>query len=219
MATIAITGAARGIGLEMARQLSARGDEVIAICRESNDDLAALPLRVIDGIDVTRNDDVQRLARELDGKHLDALINNAGILTSETLDDLDLERIRRQFEVNSIVFLAVSQALLPCLGQGSKLVIITSRMGSIDDNGSGGMYGYRMSKAAANMAAKSLAIDLQPRGIAVGLFHPGLVATRMTGFNGIEPAAAATQLIQRLDALTPETSGVFFHASGETLPW
>src|SRR5690606_7854472 len=134
-------------------------------------------------------------------------------------DDLDLDRIRRQLEINALAPLALSQQLRPNLRPGSKLVLITSRMGSIDDNGSGGMYGYRMSKAALNMAAKSLAIDLKPAGIAVGIFHPGMVATDMTGHHGVAPAQAAANLIARIDQLTPDSSGQFLHAEGTPLPW
>jgi NAD(P)-dependent dehydrogenase (short-subunit alcohol dehydrogenase family) len=97
--------------------------------------------------------------------------------------------------------------------------LITSRMGSIDDNGSGGYYGYRMGKTALNMAGRSLAVDLKPRGIAVAILHPGMVATRMVGFAGIPPEQAAAGLLARLDALTLGSSGRFWHANGEELPW
>ena len=98
---------------------------------------------------------------------------------------------------------------------------MTSRMGSIDDNTSGGSYGYRMSKVALNIAGKSLAIDLKPRGIAVAILHPGLVRTGMIRFNpnGIDPADAVQGLLVRIDALTLETSGSFWHANGQLLPW
>jgi len=98
---------------------------------------------------------------------------------------------------------------------------MSSRMGSIDDNSSGGSYGYRMSKVALNMAGLSLAIDLRPRGIAVAILHPGLVRTRMIGFNpqGISPEEAVQGLLARIDALSLETSGRFWHANGELLPW
>ena len=104
---------------------------------------------------------------------------------------------------------------------GSKLALMTSRMGSIDDNSSGSSYGYRMSKVALNMAGRSLAIDLRPRGIAVALLHPGLVRTRMVNFNpqGISPEEAVRGLLARIDALSLATSGGFWHANGEVLPW
>jgi NAD(P)-dependent dehydrogenase (short-subunit alcohol dehydrogenase family) len=103
---------------------------------------------------------------------------------------------------------------------GSKIAVITSRMGSIGDNTSGGSYGYRMSKAAANMAGVSLARDLRSKGISVAMIHPGFVKTDMTGQGGkVAPADAARGVIARIDALGLETSGGFWHASGERLPW
>ncbi|RPI14063.1 MAG: SDR family oxidoreductase [Lysobacterales bacterium] len=219
MATFAITGAARGIGFELCRQLRGRGERVVAICRRPESELQALGCRVVDGIDVAEDGSVTRLARELSGERIDVLVNNAGILSRETLDDLDLDRIRRQFEVNALGPLRVTRALLPNLGAGAKVIIVTSRMGSMADNGSGGYYGYRMSKAAVNMAGVSLARDLAPRGIAVGLLHPGMVATEMTGREGIPVEEAARNLIARIDELEPTQSGSFRHANGEPLPW
>ena len=143
------------------------------------------------------------------------------ILESTSLGALDAESLRRQFEVNAIAPLRLTRALLGHLGEGAKVILMTSRMGSIDDNGSGGSYGYRMSKVALNMAGKSLAIDLRPRGIAVALLHPGLVSTRMTGFStqGISPEESVRGLLARIDALSLETSGSFWHANGQLLPW
>lgn len=220
MAAILITGAGRGIGLALAQQLAARGDRVIALCRTPTPALEQIEgVRVIGAIEVTDGDAIERLAAQLDKQALDVIIHNAGVLTDESLADLDIERIQLQFAINSIAPLHITQALLPNLRNGSKVVLITSRMGSIDDNGSGGMYGYRMSKAALNMAGKCLAIDLKPAGIAVGIFHPGLVATAMTRGQGIEPAQAASQLIERIDQLTLASSGQFLHANGDALPW
>jgi NAD(P)-dependent dehydrogenase (short-subunit alcohol dehydrogenase family) len=220
MAAILITGAARGIGLELTRQLAARGDRVIAACRCSNSDLDAIHgARTITNIDVTAAEARSRLVAQLDKHALDVVILNAGILTNESLADLDLDRIRQQFEVNAIAPLALTQLLQSNLRPGSKVVLITSRMGSIDDNSSGGMYGYRMSKSALNIAGKSLAIDLKPLGIAVGIFHPGMVATDMTGRHGIPPEDSARNLIARIDQLTLDNSGQFLHADGSALPW
>lgn len=220
MTTTLITGANRGIGLELARQAAARGDTVIAACRTASAELEALGVRVESGVDVTSDASVARLAKALDGARLDILINNAGILTGESLDDLDFERIRRQLEVNSLGPLRVTHALLDNLGEGSKVGIVTSRMGSIGDNTSGSRYGYRMSKAAVNAAGVSLAVDLAPRKIAVVLLHPGFVRTDMTGRNGlVDPPEAASGLLARLDELTVETTGRFKHANGEDLPW
>jgi NAD(P)-dependent dehydrogenase (short-subunit alcohol dehydrogenase family) len=113
----------------------------------------------------------------------------------------------------------VTAALLPNLSSGSKIGIVTSRMGSIDDNTSGGHYGYRMSKVAVNMAGMSLSRDLADDGIAVGLLHPGMVATDMTGGRGIPAEQAARGLIQRMDALSLSNTGSFWHAEGMQLPW
>lgn len=220
MATVLITGANRGIGLEMARQFSQRGDEVIAVCRTPSAELATLGVSTIDGVDVASQAAVNDLAEALGDTSLHVVINNAGLLTRESLDDLDYDRIRHQFEVNALGPLRVSAALLPKMGRGSKLILITSRMGSIDDNTSGGRYGYRMSKAALNMAGKSLAVDLEPQGIAVAILHPGFVRTKMTDHQGfIDPPESAAGLINRIDDLTIGTTGGFWHANGELLPW
>lgn len=133
------------------------------------------------------------------------------------MNDGDLEE---QFAVNAIAPLRVTRALLGNLTSGSKVALITSRMGSIADNDSGGYYGYRMSKAALNAAGKSLANDLQGPGIAVAILHPGMVATRMIGFNSdVSPAQAAAGIAARIDELTLENSGTFWHANGDVLPW
>ena len=219
MATIVITGANRGIGLEIARQCVDRGDEVIAVCRKSNEELDALDIRVIDGVDVTSDESVARLASQLDGTRIDYLVNNAGILERTSLDDLDFNSMERQFRVNSIGPLRVTAALRPNLGVGSKVFIITSRMGSIDDNTSGGSYGYRMSKAAVNIVGKSLSVDLKEAGIAVFLLHPGWVATDMTGQTGIEVKESASGLIERMDMLDLSDTGSFWHQEGYQLPW
>ena len=220
MAAILISGASRGIGLALTQTLVGRGDRVIALCRAPSPELAQIEgIRIIADIDVTAEAAVAQLVAQLDKQPLDVIIHCAGIMTSESLQDLDSARIRRQFEVNALAPLRITQALLPNLRSGSKVILITSRMGSIDDNASGGKYGYRMSKAALNIAGKSLAIDLKGVGIAVGILHPGMVATDMSGRQGIDPAAAAGNLINRIDQLSLETSGQFLHANGDALPW
>lgn len=221
MKTFLVTGSNRGIGLEYCRQLQTRGEQVIAVCRQPSPELEALGVRLETGVDITAGDSVTNLVERLDGVPIDGLIHNAGILESTSLDRLDLASMRRQFEVNALAPLRLTQALLGQLQAGSKLILMTSRMGSIDDNRSGGSYGYRMSKVALNMAGRSLAIDLRPRGIAVAILHPGLVRTRMVNFNaqGISPEQAVRGLLQRIDALTLETSGTFWHANGDVLPW
>ena len=219
MATYLITGANRGIGFEISRILVDRGDKVIAACRSASPQLLGLGVEVMEHVDVSQPDSIKAMATRLDGRHIDVLINNAGILSREPLSDLDLSRIQSQFEVNTLGPLLVSQALLPNLGAGSKLIIITSRMGSVEDNTSGGMYGYRISKAGVNMVGKSLAEDLRDQGIAVRLLHPGMVATEMTGGNGIPPQESASSLIARIDELSIDVTGEFWHANGERLPW
>lgn len=223
MATIVITGANRGIGLELAR-LRAADHTVIAVCREPSDALTGLSassdLRIEAGVDVSDDAAVSQLAERLAETPIDVLVNNAGILSHESLARLDFDRIRRQLEVNALGPLRVTAALAGSLREGSKVAIITSRMGSLADNTSGGSYGYRMSKAAVNMAGVSLARDLAPRGVAVALLHPGYVRTSMTGGTGhIDPRDAAAQIWARIDALTLESSGSFWHANGEPLPW
>ena len=193
---------------------------MIAVCRRPSDDLADLGVRIIDGIDVTDDAGLQRLRGALDGTRVDLLYNNAGILRDEQLATMDYDQIRQQFEVNTLGPLRVTTTLLDRIPEGGRIGLMTSRMGSIADNDSGGRYGYRMSKAALNAAGKSLAVDLQPRGIAVAILHPGYIRTEMTGHRGqITPAEAAERLIQRMDALNLENSGTFWHSDGSVLPW
>jgi NAD(P)-dependent dehydrogenase (short-subunit alcohol dehydrogenase family) len=218
--TALVTGANRGIGLALCRRLKERGRDVIAVCRKSSPALDALGVRVEEGVDVTSDEAVSGLMRRLEGVVLDELICNAGILREDALDDRAYESIREQFEVNALAPLRVVAALRRNVRRGGKVALITSRMGSIGDNGSGGSYGYRMSKAALNAAGMSLARDLASSGIAVAILHPGYVRTDMTeGSGNIDPEGAAAQLVDRLDALTAETTGTFWHANGQVLPW
>ena len=219
--TYLVTGTNRGIGLEYCRQLKERGDRVIAVCRSPSEELQALEVQIESDIDLTCEPAVDNLVKRLDGEKIDVLINNAGIVERISLDRLDFDSIRQQFEVNAIAPLRFTAALLPNLTNGSKVILMTSRMGSIDDNTSGGSYGYRMSKVALSMAGKSLAIDLKPKGIAVGILHPGLVQTRMTNFNqaGITTETSVRGLLARIDELDLNNTGTFWHANGEILPW
>jgi NAD(P)-dependent dehydrogenase (short-subunit alcohol dehydrogenase family) len=215
-----VTGGNRGIGLALCGLLKQRGAEVIAVCRRPSPALEALRVRVVAGVDVTSDGGVKTLSEALAGARLDLAILNAGILRSSGLVDLDLGDVEEQLAVNAIGPLRVAHALLPNLGAGSKLALITSRMGSMGDNGSGGSYGYRMSKAALNAAGVSLAVDLRPRGVAVAILHPGYVRTEMTGGSGyVTPSEAAQMLLDRIDELRIETTGRFLHANGEQLPW
>ena len=215
-----VTGANRGIGLELARQLAQAGWRVTALCRRSTPTLDALGVDVREAFDVTSATALADLAAALEPGSVDLLINNAGILEGMSLDGLDEDSMRRQFEVNAMGPLRMTAALVPALRDGAKVALITSRMGSIADNSSGGSYGYRMSKAALNAAGKSLAHDLAPRGISVAILHPGYVRTDMTGHNGlIDVDESAMGLLQRIEELSLENSGTFWHTNGEILPW
>ncbi len=219
MSTALIIGANRGIGLEIARIYADRGARVIAACRTASPALKALGVDIEADVDVT-DDDIGGLPGRLGDTRLDVLVHNAGILRNETLGALDLDSIRRQLEVNALGPLKTVAALRGHLAPGARVGLVTSRMGSIEDNTSGGRYGYRMSKAALNMAGVSLARDLRPAGVAVALLHPGFVQTDMTGGAGdVGPAEAARGLVARIDALNLESSGGFWHAKGQRLPW
>ena len=220
MGVAVITGANRGIGLELARQLAESGHDVIAAVRRSSPALEALNVQVEVGVDVTHAASVQTFFERLHDTNIDLLINNAGILRRTPLSHLDVRDIESQFRVNSIGPLLFTAAALPRLMTGSKVVVITSRMGSIADNSSGGAYGYRMSKSAVNSAFKSLSLDLAPKGISVAILHPGWVQTDMTNNTGLVTAVeSATGLIERINQLTPENSGMFWHMNGDELPW
>lgn len=223
MSTVLITGANRGIGLALAQVCAARGDDVIGVCREPSEALQQTGARIETGVDVGDDAAVADLARRIDGVQLDALWLNAGIMQRNALGSIDaagFASARRQFEINALGPLRVAQALLPNLGEGSKVAIITSRMGSIADNGSGGSYGYRASKAAVNAIGKSLAVDLKPRGVAVFLMHPGYVATDLVGGKGdLTPAQSAAQLVVQVDKLDLARTGTFWHGNGTELPW
>lgn len=219
MPTSLITGCNRGIGLELARQLHARGEKVIAVCRNASEELTTLGVLVIDGIDVSEEASVQKLTQTLGDEPIDVLINNAGILRRDRFGSIDYDEMLEQYRVNTLGPLRVTEALAGNLHEGSKIAIVTSRVGSIDDNSSGGNWGYRASKTAVNMIGTNLMHELRPRGIAVALLHPGLVATDMTGQHGISADESARGLIARIDELSLENSGGFWHAEGYNLPW
>ncbi|OJS98999.1 SDR family oxidoreductase [Marinobacter nauticus] len=217
---VVITGANRGIGLELARHYAGQGCELIGVCRQSSDELSEVAKQVIDGVDVTTEAGIDALKTGLAGKSINLLINNAGLLQDEQLGNIDFDSIRTQMEINAYAPLRVTEALVPLIREGGKIANITSRMGSIADNDSGGRYGYRASKAALNAFGKSLAVDLKPRGIAVAQLHPGYVKTRMVNFGGlITPEESAKGLAERIANLNLENSGSFWHSNGEELPW
>lgn len=221
MLTYLITGSNRGIGLELCKQIIARGDKVIATCRKSSSDLKNLGVRIEEDIDISSEDSINNLRQALSGVELDCLIHNAGIYEYNSIDDFDHESIIRQFVVNALSPLSMTKSLKGLLKKSSKIAFITSRMGSIGDNSSGSSYGYRMSKVALSMAAKSLSRDLLKEDIYVAILHPGLVSTRMTGFtrNGISTKESANGLLKRIDSLDKNNTGTFWHTNGEILPW
>jgi NAD(P)-dependent dehydrogenase (short-subunit alcohol dehydrogenase family) len=220
MATWIVTGSNRGIGLEICRQLRGRGETVFAACRTRSKELDALDCHVIDGVDVTAEDAGAKIAGAIGDVAVDVLLHNAGILVRDRLETLDFATMRRQFEVNTVGPLQLTKALLPRLRSGSKIALVSSRAGSIGDGPSGGLYGYRASKAALNLVGANLAKDVSEKGIMVVILHPGFIRTEMTaGAGNDDPPVAATGLIARIDELTPERSGRFFHANGAELPW
>tara|TARA_B110000977_G_scaffold191789_1_gene264408 strand:- start:33367 stop:34110 length:744 start_codon:yes stop_codon:yes gene_type:complete len=247
MPTIAITGASSGIGLELCKQLTARGDTVWATCRNSNPELEAIGVTggIISGIDVTKSESTELLQKALTGVTIDTLINNAGGMGSKsglTWDEqtaaqkfstMDIDTLSIAFETNVVGVVRVTQALVNQMNEkeGSKIVIISSLMGSVGDNTSGGLMAYRASKSAVNSVGVTMAQELRGRKIAVGLVHPGMLRT---GFGGGEPPekmkkyfkpveGGAQGVVHAMDALSMETTGSFMHGNyGEGIkpcPW
>ena len=220
MTNYLITGANRGVGLGLCEAVAKRGDTFIATCRKPSAELLALKGQVIDNIDITDTNAPQQVIQALGDQKIDILINNAGIAKQSRLSDHNTNGIIAQFEVNALAPLVFTQAMLPHLNSPAKIAFITSRMGSIADNSSGGRYGYRMSKAALNSAAKSISLDLKDQHIAVGILHPGHVKTDMTAHHGLINVETSSQLLlERIDQLTDANTGTFWHANGEVLPW
>ncbi len=228
MGTYVVTGADRGIGAALCSRLAARGDTAIAACLSHASPLAGMPgVELVTGIDVTSASAMKELRERLGGRRIDVLVNNAGLVIEEQFGRFDYDAFQRQFAVNALGPLRVTEALLSNMDRGGKIGIVSSRVGSLAENASGGLYGYRMSKAAANMAGINLAHALKARGIAVVCLHPGSVRTQMTAGledrttvgHFVEPDVAADGLIARLDELTLATTGSFRHADGQTLPW
>ena len=219
MKTTLIIGASRGIGFELAKQLTQQGHRVIASYRQNPGQLNELEVETVAEIDVTRDESVDTLRLALGDRKIDQLIHVSGILTNENMDDMNFDRIRAQFETNTLGPLRIIYGLTDYLAPNAKVGILSSRVGSLEDNGSGGMFGYRISKTAVNMVGVNLAHELKKQGIAVALLHPGLVATEMTRGNGIHPKGSAIGLINKMDELTLESTGRFWHAEGYELPW
>jgi NAD(P)-dependent dehydrogenase (short-subunit alcohol dehydrogenase family) len=197
---------------------------VIAVCLGDGEAWAGTGVRVISNINVTNAKDIERLAAEIGDTPLDILVHVAGIGSFDKWGQFDFDAMLQHYNLNALGPLRVVNALAANLREGGRVGIVTSRMGSIGDNGSGRMYSYRMSKAAANMLGVNLHHELAPRGVHVMLLHPGTVATQMTkGARGwdrfTKPAEAAAGLAAQLDTLGPGSLIEFRHADGTVLPW
>ncbi|MCZ6696168.1 MAG: SDR family oxidoreductase [Acidobacteria bacterium] len=230
---VLITGASRGLGLEFTRQWLAQGAQVFALARKADaaTELAGLGrdhregLRIHD-CDVASDGSVDEARRAVSGAwdRIDVLINNAGIYgeRSDTIEEIDFDTIRRVFETNALGPMRVTRAFLPLLkkGRDPRIAHLSSLMGSIDDNGSGGSYAYRISKAALNMISKNLSHDLRSAGIISAVLHPGWVRTDMGGPQGrMSVEESVGGLIRTLDSLAMKQSGGFFDYAGKPAPW
>ncbi|RVU48059.1 SDR family oxidoreductase [Lujinxingia sediminis] len=229
--TYLVTGANRGIGLEFTRELLERGESVVATARNPE---RAEELQVLQGehadrlaifsLDIADVASIEAFVKELGARAIDVLINNAGILERcGELGEMDFEVIERSFRVNTIGTLRLTEALLPALRRATgdaKIVNLSSKMGSIAENSSGGSYAYRASKAALNMVTRSLALDLADEGIIVFVVHPGWVQTRMGGPNAlIDTETSVTSLLDVIDNANASTSGSFKEWNGNTIAW
>ena len=216
--TVLVTGANRGIGLALARACAARGDRVIGTARRTDEasDLAAVADRVLP-LDVTDDASVAELAAALADEKLDLLITNAGILVDDGFATVDAADVLAQMDANAVGPLRVTQALRDRLAGGARVVCVSSVMGSIAENGSGGYYGYRASKAALNAIVKNLSIDLAP--VPVVAVHPGYVKTAMTGRGEIGPDESAAALLAAIAGLGRRDTGRFLDRHGHDLPW
>ena len=231
MSTVLVTGANRGLGLEFARQYAAEGWRVIAACRAPDaaqelQELAAQSggrIHVL-AMNVTDTASVRAAAAVLKGEAVDLLLNNAGVggPPGQQLGNLDYAAWARVLDTNTLGPMRVVEALLENVAQSKlkRVVTITSAMGSIADNLSGGRYAYRSSKAAVNIVMKSLSVDLAPRGITCIVVHPGWVRTDMGGSGGkLTPAESVRALRSLIESIKPEDSGKFLNYDGKPYPW
>ena len=222
--TAVVTGANRGLGLELCRQLKQAGAEVIGTARDPQSaiDLRALEIRV-EPLDVADPESVGAFAASLGEISVDILINNAGVGgAGEGIAELDFDDVEQKIRINSLGPMRVAQALLPHLrrGQGRKIAHITSRMGSISDNGEGGYYGYRASKTALNMLNRSLAVELAGQGFVCVVLHPGWVRTQMGGSSAPQtPEESARAILKIVGRLRRQDTGRFFDHTGAEIPW
>jgi NAD(P)-dependent dehydrogenase (short-subunit alcohol dehydrogenase family) len=224
MPSILITGAGRGLGLEFARQYAAAGWSVVAGARNPGQasDLADLNVETV-ALDLADSESIRQAAEKLKGRSFDVLLNNAGVYgESQQFGHISADEWERVMLVNAIAPLKMAEAFLPHLlaGQKKLMVFLTSKMGSIADNTSGGAYIYRSSKAALNAAVKSLSIDLGPRGVTTLLLHPGWVRTAMGGPNAmIEAEESIAGMRRQIDAVEPGQALKFLDYAGTPLPW
>ncbi|HMQ10487.1 MAG TPA: SDR family oxidoreductase [Oligoflexia bacterium] len=218
---IAIIGSNRGIGLELVKQYVQAGHNVYAFCRRSSADLEQVkPKKIITGFDVQEFTSAKHALNTIKDIHFDQVIHVSGILKGDRLETLDETGLLKQFHVNAIGPILSFKSFLPFMNKGTKFSILSSRVGSIADNSSGNNYGYRMSKAAVNMAAKNLSIDAKDKEITVLILHPGYVKTDMTQHTGnISATESAQQLIKLIEEKSFADTGTFWHANGEALPW
>jgi NAD(P)-dependent dehydrogenase (short-subunit alcohol dehydrogenase family) len=224
MPTLLITGANRGIGLEYVRQYAADGWSIIATVRDRG---AAGELLGVSGnvrveeLAIADFAALPRFAESLRDQPLDLFIANAGTSKPERIESAeDAQAWEEMMRVNVIAPVLLARTLAPSMSAGGKLVAITSKMGSIADNGSGGWIPYRASKAALNAAWKSLALEAKPRGIIAAMLHPGWVQTRMGGPNApLQPADAVSAMRRTIDGLGPDLSGAFLNYDGAPIPW
>jgi NAD(P)-dependent dehydrogenase (short-subunit alcohol dehydrogenase family) len=231
MKTILVTGASRGLGLEFCKQYAEADEQVIACCRNPDqaqalNELAAEHEHImVHQLDVTDHDSVDVLAAQLGHQTIDVLIVNAGIYGDSSrhgFGNLDYDAWRTTLETNVLGAVKVAEAFTPHLQKSSKPIIaaISSQMGSIADNGSGGSLLYRSSKAALNATIKSVALDLQSSGVGVLIFHPGWVLTDMGGPNAlIDTQTSISGMIRQIDSFKPEQTGSFIKYDGTVLPW
>eukprot|EP00741_Cyanophora_paradoxa_P016815 tig00020941_g16239.t1 len=222
--TCVITGANRGIGHSFAKAFRKLGYEVIGTARKSSDFAALHEIGAkAYELDVTSEASVNKFKAAIGDVPISLLICNAGLLIKDDLGKTSAESMAAQFATNAIGPMLVAQALLPNLkaAEKARVVHMTSRMGSMDDNSSGGYYGYRASKAALNAVVKSMAVDLKEAGIPVIALHPGFVSTAMVEFKGqIEPDAAVEKMVPVIEALDINRTGKFIHGlQNEELPW
>jgi len=228
-ATVLITGANRGLGLEFVKQYAVAGWQVIACCRwpEEAKELQALAERSGDQVeihtlDVADFEEIDALALILQGRSIDLLINNAGVYPQSDFGNVNYEAWAEAFHINSMAPMKMVEAFAGHVASSNlkKIVTVSSKMGSLDDNTSGGSYIYRSTKTAVNMVMKSLAIDLKPKGIASTILHPGWVRTDMGGPNGLIDAPESVAGMRRvIDELTLDNSGRFVAYDGKVIPW